>query len=270
MVAEGRAIRRAAGLMAGIEGAKARLDALGLEAAAIRRELQTAREAAGRETLLCNVVEADPKDYAKIIMNVNMCRRRVSSGGRVLRYLELYRNEVLAAAEEFESGRSGGRGRKTSSHGTSFTVEAIRERLRCRKQDVSAGILLLKCRREQAVPYKDAKGRWQLRPASDEELDALGAMEARVRAGRTPIARWTAGLGGKVATEDKPRGATDHAGLAMRALTSLRTVFENWRAVPMEQRGTILDFMHEVLYDAPDDVREVLERLCPQGGGGRK
>lgn len=223
--------------------------------------------------LLCEIVHAEPADYAKIIMSVNMYRRRVSSGGRVLRYLEMYRNEVLAAADDVENGLAGGRGRKNSrSAGTAiFSSEAIRERLHCRKQDVSAGILLLKCKRDGAVPYKDANGKWQLRPGTDDELSARDAVEAYVRKGKTPINRWVAGFQGKFKTDkgdEGGRAATDYARSFERQTVGLRNVFAHWHEVEAEKRPALIANFCSVMIELPADFHrafeEVVESLYPK------
>ena len=116
----------------------------------------------GRSDLYCTVVDIAPADFRKLMMEVNMNRHRVATPSRVLRYLELYQEQVLAAAQENadpeKTGAKGGRGKVcfrgvgpdgqgAVSVGTAFSVDAIRERLHCRKQEVVGGILLLKCKR---------------------------------------------------------------------------------------------------------------------------
>ena len=230
----------------------------------------------GRSDLYCTVVDIAPADFRKLMMEVNMNRHRVATPSRVLRYLELYQEQVLAAAQENadpeKTGAKGGRGIKGVPAGTAFSVDAIRERLHCRKQEVVGGIMLLKCRRYGAVPYKDAKGKWQLRPASEDELQKRDKIVARIRKGaeRANLTRWAQGFIGAAATKDKPRAATNYLACALRGIAGLTTAFGGWNEIALEDRQTVLDRFDELMRQAPDDVLHLLQKLLPPADGKKR
>ncbi|MDD4059163.1 MAG: hypothetical protein PHW08_00495 [Kiritimatiellae bacterium] len=213
----------------------------------------------GRDSLYCTVVAISPENYGKLMMEVNMNRRRVSTPARVLRYLELYRNEVLAAAEKnadpSATGAKGGRGKKALPMGRAFSTEAIRERLHCRFQEVTGGILALKCQREGAVPYMDAKRKWQLRPATDDELKKRDALLDGIRKGASNmnLSRWAQGLDGKLKTEGVTRAPTDYANVLDCATTKLNTAFTNWHEVETAARPGLINEFCKVMEKMPKD-----------------
>lgn len=226
----------------------------------------------GRSELYCTVLDVNPEQYQKLIMEVNMNRHRVSTPGRVLRYMELYQNEILEVAEENADpktrGTMGGRGNKAGSGGTTFTLNAIRLKLHCRKQDVSGGILLLKSKRDDAVPYMDKNKKWQLRPATGTEIEKRDKVISSVRKGKTPLNRWAQGIDGKLKTDGEVRAKTNYADVLNIATTKLNTSFTNWHEIAAEARpGLIREFckvMHDLPQDFHRDFLDVVQGLYPE------
>lgn len=249
--------------------------------------------AAGLPTVPCRVRAMTLEEIEDTVFVSNMVRRRFTAGQRVVRYLELHRNEVLLAAktnadpsktgsrrgnpgaggvtDPASSGRgngaggfsetaSSGRGKKAGLSETDFSGPAIAGRIGVSKKDVLQGIMLLRCVSDGLKPVLGARGRELVPVSNDRERDAVAEAFAGVETGATPIRRWQAALAGKVKTKDTGKAPTDYSALAVRSSKSLKNAFENWGRIPFADREIILDLVAELVGAAPDDVRGLLEK----------
>lgn len=198
---------------------------------------------AGADEALCMVFdlgEMSPSDFA---LQRNTMQRKVTTGQRLLCYLTVNRSAVLEDAED----RGGGDQRSLRSRDRSdFGSRAIAERLGISDKDVRAGVELLRQDAEVADLEDDA-------PAA-----ALRTVWERVMQGATPIRRWRPAWEGIQKTKGAAKAPTDHAALATRALTSLRTVFTGWHEIPAAAHPVLLDIMLDVLKTAPDSAEQTL------------
>ena len=201
----------------------------------------------GGKEAMCTVFELDGLSPREFAMQRNTMSRKVTTGQRLLCYLSLNESSVLDAATQNSNptvtGSKGGRG-NAASRGDAFSVVDIATRLGISKNDVSAGIDLLKTRAEAAN--------------NDGDVLATGEVYSAVMDGRLPIRRWKPALMGKVKTKNVAKSQTNYVNLATRTLVSLGTVFENWQEIAPKSREPILDKFYELLDIAPEDVIALL------------
>ncbi len=204
-------------------------------------------KASGATTAMCLVLELDGLTPREFAMHRNTMGRKVTTGQRLMCYLSLNESSVLDTATQNSNptvtGSKGGRG-NTASRGDAFSVLDIASRLGISKNDVSAGIDLLKTRAEAAN--------------NDGDVLATGEVYSAVMDGRLPIRRWKPALLGKVKTKNVAKSQTNYVNLATRTLVSLGTVFENWQEIAPKDREPILDKIYELLNVAPEDVTTLL------------
>ena len=109
----------------------------------------------GESTGVCNVFEMNGADVNEFCMTRNTMRRKVTTGQRVMAYLDLHRMAVLEAAMEnadpAKAGAKGGRG-KGAPVGLGFSKEAIAARIHVSKNDVESGIQLLRAMHTGTFP----------------------------------------------------------------------------------------------------------------------
>ena len=122
------------------------------------------------------------------------------------------------------------------------------------------------------MQYKDIKGKWQIRPASEDELQKRDKIVARIRkgSGSANLTRWAQGFIGAAATKDKPRAATNYLACALRGIAGLTTAFGGWNEIALEDRQTVLDRFDELMRQAPDDVLHLLQKLLPPADGKKR
>ena len=199
---------------------------------------------------------------AEFVVCKNAMMRKVTTGTRVMAYLKCHEREVLAAADPEKYGS-----RKTSkwrnkvaavSHETAadnkgWSAKDIAERIGVSKNDVLAGIDLLKATAESG---EDGEGAAAQDGPHYEQMDLFETAEAVLR-GETPIRRWKAAAGGKV-SKVGGKAAADYAGIGARTMVSLLSVFQNWQKIKMDSRMAILNRFRESLDYLPEDFKTVI------------
>jgi hypothetical protein len=222
----------------------------------------------GLDEVPCNVYEMDLDLVRNVAYGKNACRHRVTTGERVMRYLDLNRVQVLKAWEAGKEDTKFGKSGTAVSRDTAvFTADAISQRLGCSKMDVLKGVELLASMDAGGIPKKDSYGRITIIPCEPIMQEAVRHCFASVMAGSTPIRRWNAALHGKAATENKERAATDYAPLMNRSCVSLANCFENWehwyddqpgqKKIEFDLKAKIFETsLKDMLEAAPEQVRE--------------
>ena len=219
--------------------------------------------AAGVTETEAQIFDLGDLSVAEFVVCKNAMMRKVTTGTRVMAYLKCHEREVLAAADPKKY-----QGRKTSkwrnkaaavSHETArdkgWNAKEIAERIGVSKNDVLAGIELLKATAESGEDERSARGADPTKPKY-EQLDLFETAEAVLR-GETPIRRWKAAAGGRV-SKTGGRAAADYAAIAWRTVKSWRGVWENWQTVPMEARAGILREFRAALEVLPEDFLAVI------------
>lgn len=196
-------------------------------------------EAGGTEAM-CTVFELEGLSPREFAMQRNTMGRKVTTGQRLMCYLSLNQAAVLEASDSATAGRHS----KSVSRETNYTTAGIAARLGVSKNDVMAGIDLLKTR-DDAVN-------------NDGNVLATGEVYSAVMDGRLPIRRWKPAYEGKIKTKGMAKAETNYVNLATRTLTSLGTVFENWQEIPLSAREPILDKLDDLMSTSPEDVRVLL------------
>ncbi len=238
--------------------------------------------AAGETETEAQVFDLGDLSVAEFVISKNSMMRKVTTGTRVMAYLKCHEREVLAAADpekyQRRTGNEGnfkGRDRARPSHAVShetalekgWSAKEIAERLGVSKNDVLAGIELLKATveagdRPNAVRPSNLEVQY-------EQGDLFDTMEAILR-GETPIRRWKAAAGGKV-SKTGGKAAADYTAIAIRLVKSLPGVWANWQSVPMEIRGAILGEFRRALEYLPEDFRAVIEEeVQPRPAKGKR
>lgn len=221
----------------------------------------------GLDEVPCSIYEMDLDLVRNVAYGKNACRHRVTTGERVMRYLDLNRVAVLRAWESGqEMERDEKKGTVESRDTAGFASHQIAHRLGCSKKDVLKGIELLASIDAGGIPKKDSYGRVTIIPCEPIMQEAVRHCFASVMAGSTPIRRWNAALQGKAATENKERAATDYAPLMNRSCVSLANCFENWdhwyddmpgnKKIEMDLKAKIFETsLKAMLEAAPEQVR---------------
>lgn len=214
--------------------------------------------AAGVEETEAQVFDLGDLSVAEFVVCKNSMMRKVTTGTRVMAYLKCHEREVLAAAvpEKYQQRPGNGVNFQLKRHAVSretawdkgWSAKEIAERLGVSKNDVLAGIELLKAMDEGGSPGT-------ARPTY-EQLDLFETMDS-VMHGETPIRRWKAAASGKV-SKVGGKAAADYVGIGARTMVSLIGLFENWQTVPMESRGPIVERFKLALEAAPEDFRAVI------------
>lgn len=217
--------------------------------------------AAGVEETEAQVFDLGDLSVAEFVVCKNSMMRKVTTGTRVMAYLKCHEREVLAAAdpEKYQRRKESKWRNKVAavSHETApddkgWSAKEIAERLGVSKNDVLAGIELLKAMGEDGERGTGTGERPQY-----EQGDLFETLDA-VMHGETPIRRWKAAAGGKV-SKTGGKAAADYVGIGARTMASLAGLFENWQTVPMDCRGPIVERFKAALEVAPDDFRAVME-----------
>ena len=218
--------------------------------------------AAGVTETDAQVFDLGDLSVAEFVVCKNAMMRKVTTGTRVMAYLKCHEREVLAAADpkKYNFRETSFKGKRGAvSHETApdkgWNAKEIAERIGVSKNDVRAGIELLKATAESGEDGgKDAAAQ---NGPKYEQMDLFETAEAVLR-GETPIRRWKAAAGGKV-SKVGGKAAADYAGIAWRTVRSWRGVWENWQTVPMESRSGILGEFRVALEFLPEDFKAVIE-----------
>ena len=224
--------------------------------------------AAGVKETDAQVFDLGDLSVAEFVVCKNAMMRKVTTGTRVMAYLKCHEREVLAAADPEKYARRAGNAanfkgkRHAVSHETAWdkgwNAKEIAERIGVSKNDVLAGIELLKATAEAGGEVK-VKGEGEQRNSPHyEQLDLFETAEAVLR-GETPIRRWKAAAGGKV-SKVGGKAAADYEAIGMRTMASLAALFANWQAVPMEGRAPIIQRFYDAFSMIPDDFMTVVEQ----------
>lgn len=223
--------------------------------------------AAGVTETDAQVFDLGDLSVAEFVVCKNAMMRKVTTGTRVMAYLKCHEREVLAAADPEKYARRGrdskGRISKPAvSHETAgdkgWNAKEIAERIGVSKNDVLAGIELLKATAESSEEGrgKSEEGRGG---THYEQLDLFETAEAVLR-GETPIRRWKAAAGGKV-SKVGGKAAADYAGIGARTMVSLMGLWQNWQTVKMEDRALIIEKFRIALGYLPEDFKTTLEEF---------
>ena len=219
--------------------------------------------AAGVTETDAQVFDLGDLSVAEFVVCKNAMMRKVTTGTRVMAYLKCHEREVLAAADpkKYNFRETSFKGKRGAvSHETApdkgWNAKEIAERIGVSKNDVLAGIELLKATAESSEEGrgKSEEGRGG---THYEQMDLFETAEAVLR-GETPIRRWKAAAGGKV-SKVGGKAAADYIGIAWRTVRSWRGVWENWQTVPMESRSGILGEFRVALDFLPEDFKAVIE-----------
>lgn len=216
--------------------------------------------AAGVTETEAQIFDLGNLSVAEFVVCKNAMMRKVTTGTRVMAYLKCHEREVLAAADpkKYTARPLNGRGRRvnavsyeTALNDKGWNAKEIAERIGVSKNDVLAGIELLKATAEtpEGGTYIDEAEEYA-------QLDLFETAEAVLR-GETPIRRWRAAAAGR-ASKTGGRAAADYAAIAWRTVKSWRGVWENWQTVPMEARAGILREFRAALEVLPEDFLAVI------------
>lgn len=186
--------------------------------------------AAGIEEVPCEVKAIPFFEIDDEVFVSNMDRTRFGSGMRVMKYLERHANDVLETsienADPHATGAKGGRGNKAVSSETSFSLDAIMNRLGVSKPDALGGVELLKCRLEnKTIVIKD--GKRTMVDATDEDRAGVDAAYLGVLTGGS-LRRWVPAAKGRSATKGRGKAGTDYAALADKSSISLANALRHW------------------------------------------
>ena len=233
--------------------------------------------AAGVTETDAQVFDLGDLSVAEFVVCKNAMMRKVTTGTRVMAYLKCHEREVLAAADPEKYARRPGnaanfKGKHHAvSHETALSdkgwnAKEIAERIGVSKNDVLAGIELLKACADgdgaagvRALPG-DGRERTPGAPHY-EQMDLFETAEAVLR-GETPIRRWKAAAGGKV-SKVGGKAAADYAGIGARTMVSLMGLWQNWQTVKMEDRAPILKRFRDALVMIPEDFKTAISLvLC--------
>ena len=214
--------------------------------------------AAGETETDAQVFDLGDLSVAEFVVCKNAMMRKVTTGTRVMAYLKCHEREVLAAAdpEKYQSRKESkwrnkvaAVSRETAADDKGWSAKEIAGRIGVSKQDVLAGIELLKEVSGETESVQ-LQGKYV-------QLDLFETMDS-VMHGETPIRRWKAAASGKV-SKVGGKAAADYVGIGARTMVSLIGLFENWQTVPMESRGPIVERFKLALEAAPEDFRAVME-----------
>ncbi len=222
--------------------------------------------AAGVTETEAQIFDLGDLSVAEFVVCKNAMMRKVTTGTRVMAYLKCHEREVLAAADPEKYTRRAGNAanfkgkhhavsHETAADDKGWNAKEIAERIGVSKNDVLAGIELLKATAESGEDERSARGADPTKPKY-EQLDLFETAEAVLR-GETPIRRWKAAAGGKV-SKTGGKAAADYAGIGARTMVSLISVFQNWQKVKMENRMAILNRFRESLDYLPEDFKTVI------------
>lgn len=219
--------------------------------------------AAGETETDAQVFDLGDLSVAEFVVCKNAMMRKVTTGTRVMAYLKCHEREVLAAAdpEKYQQrdqlrDSKGRLSHRAVSHETArdkgWNAKDVAERLGVSKNDVLAGIELLKAMAEEDGEDAGAEAR-----PTYEQGDLFETLDA-VMHGETPIRRWKAAVCGK-----QPRtggkAAADYTAIGARTMASLAGLFENWQTVPMDCRAPIIERFRAALSLIPEDFIAAVE-----------
>lgn len=220
----------------------------------------------------CVMIECD--NVREVALECLGTGRKRSTGQRIMAYIEMHHKEVVKAAElgaEISAGGKAPHGiavshetAKLSGVLANFTSDAIATTLSVSKQDVLLAIDLLMCLEKKCTAPQRVGS--LVTPARELDLkdkddkvyfEALKHNYANVMAGSTPIRRWKAAQGGKVATAEG-RPEIDYAELFREGLNHLRTAAKHWKDITFNDRSGLVELASKIGEILPDDVKRVL------------
>ena len=221
---------------------------------------------AGVEETDAQVFDLGDMSVAEFVVSKNSMMRKVTTGTRVMAYLKCHEREVLAAADPERYSLRGrdakGRiakpavSRETAGDDKGWGAKEIAERIGVSKNDVLAGIELLKAT-VAAGAASGEEGKGKREEVEYEQGDLFETMDAVLR-GETPIRRWKAAACGKV-SKVGGKAAADYEGIAIRTMKSLASVWVNWQTIPIGSRDGIMRLFGHALHYLPEDFRAVIE-----------
>lgn len=179
-----------------------------------------AARARGYAYVPCMVFDLGDFSVREFALHRNTMQRKVTTGQRVLCYLQTNGPEDLGVSRD--------------------TRKEIASTIGCSEVDVAAARELM-----EEVEKDHA--------AAEEE--ALHEVFDDVLAGRTPIRRWKAALKGRTATKDKPKKAVDYSALCERTCASLRSISKAWPRLRGALRDEIGEKLRDALAEAPAEMR---------------
>ena len=220
---------------------------------------------AGETETDAQVFDLGGMSVAEFVVSKNSMMRKVTTGTRVMAYLKCHEREVLAAAKEenirsrmgskWRNGWEAAVSHETAASDKGWSAKDIAERIGVSKNDVLAGIELLKA--TVAADAASEEGIVNSEKVQYEQGELFETMDAVLR-GETPIRRWKAAACGKV-SKVGGKAAADYEGIAIRTMKSLAGVWVNWQTVPMESRAGVIRLFGHALNYLPEDFRTAIE-----------
>lgn len=217
------------------------------------------------DVLPCVVVETDSvRDLALECASVGRSR---SAGQRIMVYLERHKEEVLAASQKGqERAKNGGSfsplSRDSGEEIGDFSSDAIAKTLGVSNKDTLLAIDLLRSHEHRegvATVVGGLREEGRKLEEGDPELKAIDEAWAGVLAGRTPIRRWKAAVGGKRTTKEVQRAEIRWVLVGRDGLTKVRNALGgHWENLSLDERLELLEMAREVAAELPREVREIL------------
>lgn len=238
-------------------------------------------KAAGLAEIICKVIETDnPAAFVSELL----CGRKKTSSQRILSYLELNADLVLETNDGAEERRTGNlrKGQCSSevAHATSgknpagfWTADGIAERLHCVRDDVFAGIELLRAMKTGEVPINIWRDE-DIKPTEEQVNESFRETVFDIKCGASGLRRWKAAMAGRLTTKCRGDGKgaagklpTDFFSLATRALTSVKSSFKNYSKMAGKDRVHVRHAWLELIPDAPADfLHDMSKAAVPRLG----
>lgn len=168
----------------------------------------------------CMVFDLGDFSVREFALHRNTMQRKVTTGQRVLCYLQTNGPEDLRVSRDSRN--------------------EIAKTLGCSTKDLEEARSLMN---EIEKDHAAAEG------------EALHEVFEDVMAGRTPIRRWRAALNGRTATKDKPKKPVDYKRLCNSVCASLRTICKAWPGLKGALRDEIGEKLRDALAEAPSELR---------------
>lgn len=207
-------------------------------------------KASGATTAMCLVLELDGLTPREFAMHRNTMGRKVTTGQRLMCYLSLNESSILSTVSRETVADGTGRAQRTVSRETAFIPVEISKRLGISRNDVIAGIDLLKTRAEAAN--------------NDGDVLATGEVYSAVMDGRLPIRRWKPALLGKVKTKGVAKAQTNYVTLMSKLTISLGTVFGNWHDIEGAKRDGLIREFCKVMMELPPDFHRSFQAVVEE------
>jgi hypothetical protein len=212
--------------------------------------------------LPCQVIECDDPD--EVVRECLSVGRKMTTGTKVICFLEKHKKQVLLAARE-KGGRlknlnnlsTASRERFEENGSDEWSGVAIAKELGVSKEDIRAGIDLLVCLEEKTLPKVEKAGGIHGGGAATEEyLAEVAKMRDLILRGSSPIRKWKAALAGKIREDGTPRQKADaqYGEHAAGWCRSLKNAMLHWPDFTENQRTRLVSVFSELVSALPRDL----------------